>query len=419
MYHLFRRDLNAVFRSTERSGTSERGAVWTRSALVVFQVSLAFILLIGSGLLTLSFLRLLAVRPGFRPQNVLAARISLPRSRYGDDARVRNFTASLLEKIRSIPGVEQAGLTTFLPFSGSANASIVMIDGYIRAPGENPPVPGHNHVDSGYFQAMGIPLLQGRLFNEGDLNETQKVAIVDQFMARKYWPKGDAIGAGIRRGMNPKAPTSRVIGVVGSVKTNDLADVNPVGQVYFHYKQTAQDSFHLVVKTSRDDPRLATAIRQELLRADPELALFDVKAMPERLSASMLNRRAAMWICMVFAGLAMTLSAIGIYGVLAYTVTQRTREFGIRLALGAQGRDVVGMVLGHGVKLAALGLAIGMGGAAALTRLMTAMLFEVKPTEPGVFVAVAVALMVVAVVASLIPSVRAIRIRPASALRYE
>jgi len=266
---------------------------------------------------------------------------------------------------------------------------------------------------------MVIPILQGRLFNDGDLNDSQKVVIVDQFMARKYWPKGDAIGAGLHLGINPSSPIWRVIGVVGSVKTNDLADANPVGQIYFNYKQTAPRAFHVVVKTGRDDPRLASAIRQELLRADPELALFDVKAMPERLAASMLNRRAAMWICLVFAGLAMTLSAIGIYGVLAYTVTQRTREFGIRLALGAQGRDVVGMVLGHGVKLAALGLTIGIGGAAALTRLMTTMLFEVKPTEPGVFVAVAVTLMGVAAVASLVPSVRAVRIRPASALRYE
>jgi predicted permease len=350
---------------------------------------------------------------------VLAARISMPRSRYGDDARARNFTAGLLERIRAIPGVEHAGVTTFLPFSGSGNASVVTIDGYNRAPGENPPVPGHNIIDSGYFQAMGIPLLQGRAFSDGDLNETQKVAVVDQFMARKYWPKGDAIGAGLRRGIDQSGPIWRVIGVVGSVKTNDLADISPVGQVYFTYKQTAPRGFHVVVKTRRDDARLATAIRQELLGADPELALFDVKAMPERLSASMVNRRAAVWICLVFAGLAMTLSAIGIYGVLAYTVTQRTREFGIRLALGAQGRDVVGMVLGHGLKLAALGLAIGIGGAAALTRLMTTMLFEVKPTEPGVFIAVAVALMGVAAVASLIPSMRAIRIRPASALRYE
>jgi predicted permease len=419
VYHLFRRDLNAVFRSTERSGTSERGAVWTRSALVVFQVSLAFVLLIGSGLLTLSFMRLLAVKPGFRPQNVLAARISMPRTRYGDDARARNFTTSLMERIRAIPGIEHAGLTSYLPFSGNGNASVVLIDGYNRAPGENPPVPGHNNVDPGYFQTMGIPILQGRLFNDGDLNDSQKVVIVDQFMARKYWPKGDAIGAGLHLGINPSSPIWRVIGVVGSVKTNDLADANPVGQIYFNYKQTAPRAFHVVVKTGRDDPRLASAIRQELLRADPELALFDVKAMPERLAASMLNRRAAMWICLVFAGLAMTLSAIGIYGVLAYTVTQRTREFGIRLALGAQGRDVVGMVLGHGVKLAALGLTIGIGGAAALTRLMTTMLFEVKPTEPGVFVAVAVTLMGVAAVASLVPSVRAVRIRPASALRYE
>ena len=176
---------------------------------------------------------------------------------------------------------------------------------------------------------------------------------------------------------------------------------------------------HLVVKTAGEDTQVTAAVRRELLRADAELPLFDVKTMPQRVSRSMRERRAVMVICLVFAGLALTLSAIGIYGVLAYTVTQRMREFGIRMALGAAGRDVVGMVIRQGVKLAVIGLAIGVAGAFALTRLMTGMLFNVKPTDPAVFVLVAGALLAVAFVASLIPSLRAIRIRPAIALRYE
>jgi ABC-type antimicrobial peptide transport system permease subunit len=211
----------------------------------------------------------------------------------------------------------------------------------------------------------------------------------------------------------------RIVGVVGSVKVSDLAEQNPVGHIYFPYKQDAPRFMYLVVKSTKDDTQLTGALRRELQRSDPEMALFDVKTMPDRLSSSMRNRRAAMMICLVFAGLALVLSAIGIYGVLAYTVTQRTREFGIRLALGAGGRDVVGMVIGQGVKLAAIGLAIGIAGALALTRLMTTMLFEVKPTEPGVFLLVAGALMTVAFVAALIPSLRAIRIHPSVALRYE
>ena len=419
VYHLFRRDLNAVFRSTERTGTTERGALWTRSALVVCQVSLAFVLLIGSGLLTLSFARLLSVNPGFRPQNVVTAAISLPRVRYADDARARSFVGGLLDRVRAVPGVEHAGVTSYLPFSDNDNNSVIMIDGYVRAPGENPPVPGWNNVDPGYFQTMGIPLQQGRAFTEGDTADTQQVAVVDQFLAKKYWPKGDALGAGIRKGIDPKGPIVRIVGVVGSVKVSDLAERNPVGHIYFPYKQDVPRFIHLVVKTTRDDAQLTASLRRELQRSDPELALFDVKTMPERVSSSMRNRRRAMTICLVFAGLALVLSAIGIYGVLAYTVTQRTREFGIRLALGAGGPGVVGMVIGQGVKLAAIGLGVGIAGAVALTRLMTAMLFEVKPTEPGVFLLVAGALMTVAFVASLIPSLRAIRIHPSVALRYE
>jgi len=419
VYHLFRRDLNAVFRSTERTGTTERGALWTRSALVVCQVSLAFVLLIGSGLLTLSFARLLSVNPGFRSENVITAAISLPRARYSDDARIRSFIGGLLDSVRAVPGVEHAGLTTYLPFSNNNNASVIMIDGYVRAPGENPPVPGWNTVDPGYFQTMGVPLQQGRTFTEGDTADTQQVAVIDQFLAKKYWPKGNAIGAGFRRGIDLKEPVVRIVGIVGNVKVGDLAEQNPVGQVYFDYKQSAPRFMHMVVKTANDDTHLTASLRRELQRSDPELALFDVKTMPERVSSSMRNRRAAMMICLVFAGLAMVLSAIGIYGVLAYTVTQRTREFGIRLALGASGREVVGMVIGQGVKLAAIGLGVGIAGALVLTRLMTTMLFAVKPTEPGVFLLVAAALMTVAFVASLIPSLRAIRIHPSVALRYE
>jgi ABC-type antimicrobial peptide transport system permease subunit len=248
------------------------------------------------------------------------------------------------------------------------------------------------------------------------------VAIVDQFLARKYWPKGDAIGGKIQRGIDDDEshePVLTVVGVAATVKTGDLAEQNPIGQVYRPYKQSVERTMHLVVKTNRDDPQLTSAIRRQILQADPELPLFDIKTMPERLSASVLSRRAAMILCLIFAGLALALSAIGIYGVLAYTVAQRTREFGIRVALGAGVRDIIGMVLGKGLQLAGIGLAIGIAGALALTRLMSTLLFEVKPTDPAVFLMVAAALAVVAAIASLIPSLRAVRIRPAAALRHE
>ncbi len=424
LVHVLRRDLNAVFRGSERTGTAARGAVWVRSALVICQFAFAFVLLIGAGLLTMSFARLTRVDPGFQPENVVTAQVALPRVRYGDDARARNFFADLLQRLSAIPGVSRAGATTYLPFSGDENSSVIGIVGRALAPGENPPVPGWNIAAPGYLQAMRIPLIQGRDIADSDGPDAQKVAIIDQFLARKYFPKGDAIGAKINRGIqipgDPRKPDEcTIVGVAGSVKTGNLAENNPVGQIYFSYKQYVPRGVHLVLRTGRDNPQLIAAIRRTLHQADPELPLFDVKSMPERLAASLTNQRAAMGLCLIFAGLAVLLAAIGIYGVLAYSVSQRTREFGIRVALGAGGREVVGMVVGQGLRMAGLGLAAGAAGAFALTRMMSALLFDVRPSDPAVFVAVAAVLGAVAAVASLIPSARAARIPAAVALRYE
>ena len=424
LVHVLRRDLNAVFRGSERTGTAAHGAVWIRSALVVCQVAFAFVLLIGAGLLTISFARLLRVDPGFQPENVVTAQVALPRVRYGDDSRARNFLADLLQRLSVIPGVRQTGATTFLPFGGNSNASVTTIVGRALAPGEIPPVPGWNNATPGYLQAMRIPLIEGRDISDSDGPDTQKVVIIDQFLARKYFPKGDAIGARITRGIqvpgDPRKPDEcTIVGVAGSVKTGNLAENNPVGQVYYSYKQYVPRTVHLALRTERDDPQLIAAIRRTLHQADPELPLFDVKTMPERLAASLRTPRAAMALCLIFAGLALLLAAIGVYGVLAYSVSQRTREFGIRVALGAGGRELVGMVVGQGLRMAAFGLAAGAAGAFALTRMMSALLFEVRPSDPAVFLAVAAVLGAVASIASLIPSARAARIPPAVALRYE
>ncbi|HEY1496594.1 MAG TPA: ABC transporter permease [Candidatus Solibacter sp.] len=419
VYHLVRRDLNAVFRSTERTGTTEKRALMTRSALVVCQVSLAFVLLIGSGLLTLSFARLLAVDPGFGAQNVQTAQFSLPRSRYKEDAQLRNFLGPLLADIRAIPGVAAAGATDALPFAGNVDASALGVEGYNANGGELPPVPNWSQIDAGYLPAMQIPLRAGRYFLESDTADSPKVAIIDEFLARKYWPAGRAVGGHIRRGIDPGSPTYTVIGIVGSIKAGDLADQSPRGAVYFDYKQNPARNVHIVVKTAAANQQAVAAVRAALLKADSEVPLFDIKTMPERVSSSVRDRKAAMLICLVFALLALALSAIGIYGVLAYTVAQRTREFGIRMALGATAGNVVGMVVRHGVRLAALGLAFGIATAFAVTRLMTTLLYGVRPTDPAIFLAVAAALMTVAIIASVIPSFRVTRIRPATALRSE
>ncbi len=417
VFHILRRDLNETFRQNGRTGTAERGALWTRSALVVCQVAIAFVLLAGSGLLMLSFQRLLSVKPGFQPDGVVTAQFSLPTVRYKDDAAARSFTTNLLANLRATPGITKVGATSFLPFGGGNNASAIEIEGYTRGPGEPPPVPAFNVIDPGYLRVLGIPVLKGRSFTDGDGADTEKVVLIDEFLAHKYWPASSPLGAKIHRFDDKVAWT--IVGVTGTVKTGDLANQNPIGQVYFAYTQDVRRTLYLVARTVGGNSQAASAVRQKVMQADPELALFDLKTMPQRLSQSVASRRAAMVICVSFAVLALLLSAVGIYGVLAYGVTQRTREFGIRVALGAKGSQIVSMVLSYGLKLAVVGLAIGIAGALAVTRLMTTMLFSVKPSDPGLYIGVAVALLAVAAVAALIPAIRALRVRPAVALRCE
>ncbi len=419
--HLMRRNLLDVFRTSERTGTVVKRALTTRAVLVVSQVALAFVLLIGAGLMTISFMRAMNVDPGFRATNVATARISLPRNRYADEAARRGFLERLLERTRSLPGATVA-VTSQLPFGGGGNASVVEIVGRPLGPGEPPPVPAWNFVMGDYFRAMGIPLLQGRAFQASDTTSTEAVCIIDQFLARKYWPDSNPLGARIARGVTiggDKPPIVTVVGVVGSVKTSDVTDQNPVGQIYFPYRMTGAGNLHIVLRGEHTDGRLIGALRAEIARLDAELPLYDVKSMPQRLAEAMLSRRAPMVLCLIFAGLALLLAAIGLYGVLAYTVTQRTRELGIRMALGAQSPDVLRMVMGQGLRLAALGLLMGAAAAFALTRTMTSLLFEVKPSDPAVFVLVSVVLGVVALAASAAPSLRATRIDPLLALRHE
>ena len=259
--HLFRRDLNEVFRGNQRSGTAGRHALSLRSALVVCQVSLAFVLLIGAGLLTFTFLRLLSVDPGFRPNNVITASLSLPDSRYKDDTRARAFYVSLLDRLQTIPGVRSAGITTNLPLSNNNNSSVVSIVGHALAPGENPPVPAWNVISPGYLPAMGIAVVEGRNFTDGDTEKTPNVCLIDQHLARRYWPNGGAVGHKIVKGVpeldpDGKAPVYTIAGVVRSVKTSNLGESSAVGQLYFNYRQDVYHSAHVVVQAERSDSAL-------------------------------------------------------------------------------------------------------------------------------------------------------------------
>jgi putative ABC transport system permease protein len=421
--HVFGGRVAALLRQTGRTGSPGKAANRTRAAFVLLQVSLAFVLLIGSGLLLLSFRRVLEVDPGFRPQGVLSAMISLPENRYKEDPAQRAFIERALEAVRALPGVQVAGMTSLLPFGGNQNDSVVSVEGVQLAPGQTPPVPYHASVDPAAFTALGIPLLDGRLLADTDTEDSEKVMLVDRTFARRYLePGGSVIGRRIRQGVDEadnKNSWFRVVGVVGSVKIDNLDKDDDNGFVYFPYRQRPTQLMALVLKSSMSESSLAGALRAAILRIDPELPLYDVRSMEARVDRSLVRRRAPMMMLLVFAALALGLSAVGIYGVLAYSVAQQTKEIGIRLALGARPAQVLGRVLWRGGRLVLLGLGLGLAGAAGLSRLLESLLYGVRPTDPVVFGAAALLLGGVGVLACLVPSWQATRVDPNVALRYE
>jgi putative ABC transport system permease protein len=423
---VLRSDLQDVFREGGRSGGVGRRAMTGRSLLVAGQVALAFVLLIAAGLTLLSFRRVLDVDPGFEPAGVVTASLNLPESRYPEDPEIIAFTARALEAVRSLPGVEAAGLTGMLPFSGQVNASVISVEDHPLGPGENPPVPHFNATDEGFFAALGIPLLKGRLFDARDTDDAPQVVLIDRTLADRYWKDGDPVGRRIRTGIaefdgedDDEDPWYTVIGVVGNIKVGDLARPDESGTVYFSNRQETSRGPALVVASELPESTLAGELRQAVLRVDPELPLFDLQPMEQRIADSLTERRAPMVLLGVFAALALLLSVVGVYGVLAYAVRQRTREIGIRVALGAQRDQVLRGVLWQGMRIVLGGLVVGLGGAFAATRLMASQLYDVEPTDPLTFVLVAVTLGGAALVASLLPSLRATRVDPMAALRYE
>ncbi len=418
--HLLRRDLSDLFRQVSRTGTAQREALTTRAVLVVTQVSLAFVLLVGAGLLIASFRLVLDQDTGFQSARVLTAKVSLPNARYGDAAGVRDFVARALERVNSIPGVSGAAIASALPFGGDRNNSVILIEGRLPREGELPPVPQWNRVSDDYFSVMGIPMLEGRGFGSSDTADSLRVCLIDEFLAKTYWPDRNVIGAKVSTDINAdEADIYTVVGVVGDIKHKQLAGDEVPGHIYFSYRQMRPYSIAIAVKTAVEESAIISSLGAAIREVDPALPLYDVKAMETWVNDSLVERRAVLGLSVVFAALALVLAGVGIYGVLAYSVSQRTREIGIRSALGAQSGDIIRMISGHGLKLAGIGLLIGAAGAYGLTRLMASLLFGVEPTDATVFAAVAAALGAVALLASSIPVLRAVRVEPMTALRHE
>ena len=422
MRHL---NLSQAFREESRSGTSGRSSRLVRRALVASQVAFAFMLLIGAGLLLASFKRVLAVDPGFKPDQVLTARVSPPASRYRGGAELRTFAARLLERIRALPGVQHAGLTSNIPFGDDYSDSVILAEGYQMAPGESLISPYSISVSPGYFEAMGIPTLAGRVFTESDTDTAPGVVIVDKKLARRFWGETNPVGRRMFKPDNakdlptpgPKARWFTVVGVVAEVRISGfVAADDRVGAYYFPHAQETDRGVTLTLKSIGDPLALTPLVRRELAAIDPELPLYNVMAMRDRLDQSLVDRRTPMLLALTFAGVALFLAALGIYGVLAYQVSQRTREIGIRMALGSDASRIFRMVLGEGMVLLGIGFAAGLALAIVARGALQTQLYGIGALDPTVLVAVVIVLGVVALIACAVPARRASRIDPVVAL---
>jgi putative ABC transport system permease protein len=373
-------------------------------------------LLIGAGLLIKSFYRLLNVDPGFNPENLLTMEYRLPKNRYPKAEQQEEFHSRVVERIREVPGVKSAALVRGLPFSGNGGStSFILPDRPLPAKGEEP-VALLNSATPGYFDTIGIPLLKGRGFNDQDTAKTTPVVLINQTMARQFWPNDDPIGKQIQfQGVNI---TATIIGIVGDARQYILSeDLRP--QIYGSFSQNPDIFATIVARTNVEPMSLAEVVKKAVWSVDKDQPMWKIRTVEYLLQRNVASDRFVVLLMTAFAILALLLTSLGIYGVLSYSVAQRTQEIGIRMALGALHRDVLRLVLGQAAVLTLIGLAIGIIGAFALTRLMSSLLFGVSPTDPFVFAGIAVLLFAVAMLACYLPARRATRVDPMVALRYE
>jgi putative ABC transport system permease protein len=413
-------NLNETLKEGGRdSAVGNRGSR-IRGLLVVTEVAFSLILLIGAGLLINSFLRLRNVDPGFRTDNVLTMSIVLPELKYPDRTRRAAFYTDLVRRVEAIPGVHSAAVTNWIPLVFQGDSIGISIEGRpIEIPSQRPNAVTRI-VSPDYFRTMGINLRQGREFGDQDTADSPEVVVISEAMGRRFWPGEDPIGKRI----TPGSPTSNdnwitVIGVVNDVRQFELI-AEPRPQMYLSYKQ--QEFFaprHLVVRTDVDPLSLATTVRRTVWEIDKDQPVSNIRTMEDVLSGSIGRQRFSMLLLAIFAAVAMVLAAVGIYGVMSYSVAQRTHELGIRMALGAQRRDVLKLAIGEGLKLVLIGIVLGLGTSFVLTRVMSSLLFGVSATDPLTYISISILLISVALLASYIPARRAARVDPLIALRYQ
>ncbi len=417
VWYSTRTNLNEALKAGGRSDSGKSGHNRLRSVLVVSEVALSLVLLIGAGLMVRSFVEMLRADLGIKPENVLAMEISLPQESYEDKNKSLDFYQQLLGRAESLPGVMKTGAVNIVPFSSSNNSNTFQIVG--RPPfrkGEEPFV-GVRVATPGYFDAIGTALRRGRLFTAQDDMKAGRVTLVNETFAKRFLPGQQPIGQRLYLGGDDKE-AREIIGVVADVQDDDLdGTVDPTS--YLPYSQNANRTMNLIIRGTSDPTRLVSAVRSEVRALDPALPVSNVKTVSQMIDERISPKRLMTYILAVFALSALLLASVGIYGVMSYAVTQRTQEIGIRMALGARATDVLKLVLRNGMSLALIGVAIGLAGAFALTRLLASLLFQVTPTDTVTFAGVALSLIVVALLACYVPARRATKVDPLVALRYE
>ncbi len=416
-WQMSRLDRYEALKEGGRAGTAGRARQRMRAALVMGEVAMALVLLTGAGLLLRSLASLENVNPGFEARGVITGSISLPRARYSEDARQVAFYRAVLDRLATIPGVINVAAALPVPFSNDGGSSSFQIEGRPSPAGDPGPHGDVARVSPGYFGALKIALRRGRVFSDQDVAGTQRVALVDETLAKQYWPNEDAVGQHIRNGSD--SPWATVVGVVEHVKNSDLAGDQIKGRYYYPMYQQPSRNATLVVRTQGDPGAAAGAIRAALSAVDPSEPISQLRTLSSMLGASLAPRRFVVAMLGIFAALALLMAIIGLYGVTSYSVAQRTQEIGIRMALGARRSEILGMVIRQGMWLTGGGVLAGLAVALALSRLLRSQLFQVSPFDPLTFGLTALALTAAEFLACSIPAQRATRVDPMEALRHE
>ncbi len=419
-WHASKVNLSEALKDAGRANSAGRGGRSPSSygLLVTAEVALAAILLVGAVLMLRSFQRLLAVDPGFKPQGVATFEVSLPEARYPNGGRRTQFIEQARARLSGLPGVRSVGAISNLPLSSNESMDYIAIEGVEPAPRGKEPLAEDRAITPGYFEAMGVNLVSGRDFDATDGPGMPPVSIINETLARRFFPAGDAVGKHIKRVLSDK-DWRTIVGVVRDVRGFSLeAQARP--QIYHPHAQAPYDDMAMAVRADAAAmPSLQSAIRQEIKRLDAALPVANFRTMPELVAKAVARPRFSALLLGLFAGVALMLTAVGLYGVVAYGVNQRTREIGVRMALGARRQNVLALVIGQGMRPAFAGVGIGMAGAFALTRLLASQLYETRATDPATFVLVALGLLFVSLIACYIPAQRAVKIDPMIALRSE